>query len=340
MQSVFRTSARSLPVALLAVATLLIKAGATSPTPNSDEEFNLGLTFQKETREVSAPAEKTVLLERAVVHLRAAVAVRHDFYRAHVVCGSSLLELAQMSGNSRQQLTWAKAAEEEFAMATHCSNADWVVYHAWGSLLLYEVQAGLKSTGEQPETLREARDRFRAALKLVAYSGDRARIEIGSAQCDYLLAQRSRDPIECRTLYQQVASDLDAATRGSARAKTAEMYSLWGAAFLQLGKLNNDPMLLRQGIERLLTGLETSDGKDAQTNYNLACAYALLGQPDAGLRHLHTCLANDPQRIFYKIAANDQDLNGLRSTPEFNRIVGSESLDPSSPLSDPQPLSR
>lgn len=322
-----------------AIIVLLFTALPVFAVGDSEEQFNLGLTFQKESHEFGASVEKTVLLQRAVVHFRSAVASRPDFYRAHVACGSTLLELAQASTDSRQRLISAQAAEEQFKIAARSSNADWAVYHAWGSLLLYEVQAGLKSTEEQPETLREARDRFRAGLKLVAYSGDRSRMEIGSAQCEYLFALRIRDPIEQRALYQQVATDLEAATRGSERAKTAEVYALWGAAFVQLGKLTNDPMLLRQGIERLLTGLETGDGKDAQTNYNLACAYALLGQTDAGLRHLHACLANDPQRVFYKIAASDQDLNGLRSTPEFNRIFRPEPLDPSSPLLEPQPLS-
>lgn len=322
-----------------AIVALLFTAAPVFAVGVSEEQFNLGLTFQKESHEVGAPAEKTVLLERAVVHFRNAVASRPDFYRAHVSWGSTLLELAQASTDSRRRLESAHAAEEQFEMAGHCSNTDWVVYQAWGSLLIYEVQGSVGTIADQPALLRKACDKLKIGLKLAAYSGDRAKLEIELSQCEYLLAERSRDPIEQRTLYQQVAADLDAATRGSARARTAEVYSLWGATFLQLGKRNNDHMLIRQGIERLLTGLETGDEKDAQTNYNLACAYALLGQPDAGLRHLRTCLANDPQRVFYKIAVEDQDLNGLRSTPEFNRIFDPEALDSSNSLLEPQSLS-
>jgi hypothetical protein len=306
---------------------------------NSDEQFNLGVTFQRESHEASAPTEKMVLLERAIVHFGDAGTKRSDFYRAQFAWGSCLYELTQLTSNAAQRLAYAKAAEGRFAVASRCADADWMVYHAWGSLLVHEAQATTTEIERQTKMLLEARTKYEASRKLVAYRGDRAKIEIDLSKCEYLLAERSRDQIERRTLYQQVATDLDAATRGSERAKTAEVYSLWGAAFLQLGKLNDDHMLIRQGIERLLTGLETGDGKDAQSNYNLACAYALLGQTDAGLRHLHACLANDPRRVFYKIAASDQDLNGLRSTPEFNRIFGSEPLDPSSPLLEPQPLS-
>ena len=68
-----------------------------------EEQFKLGLTFQKESHDVGIAAEKMVLLERAAAHFRNAVATRPDFYRGHVAYGSTLLELAQASTDSRQR---------------------------------------------------------------------------------------------------------------------------------------------------------------------------------------------------------------------------------------------
>ena len=201
-----------------ALVVLLFLAAPAFAADDAEEQFKLGLTFQKESHDVGLAAEKMVLLDRAVAHFRNAVASRPDFYRAHVACGSTLLELAQASTDSRQRLRSVHAADEQFEAAAHCSNTDWYIYHAWATLLIYEVQRNVSAIADQPALLRKACDKLKLGLKLAAYSGDRVKLEIDLSQSEYLLAERSRDPIEQRTLYQQVATDLDTATRGSERA--------------------------------------------------------------------------------------------------------------------------
>lgn len=88
-------------------------------------------------------------------------------------------------------------------------------------------------------------------------------------------------------------------------------------------------------VERAVVHLRNA----VEARHDFACAYALLGETAPSLRHLQACLANDPQRIFCKIATSDRDLGALRSTPEFSRIFLSESTDLPNSLLTTQPFS-
>ena len=67
-------------------------------------------------------------------------------------------------------------------------------------------------------------------------------------------------------------------------------------------------------------GLELHPG-NASLLYNLACAEALAGEPDAALEHLAGA-ATDPR--FRKFAETDTDLDSLRDDPRFSEALGSQ----------------
>ena len=98
-------------------------------------------------------------------------------------------------------------------------------------------------------------------------------------------------------------------------ANTPQLHAHWGVALVEYAKLTNDRgMMLREAIGQLATALEKgAQGMDV--HYNLACAYALLEEPDNAMRHLRICVDNDDARhTYYNAAVQDSDFFSLRST--------------------------
>ena len=56
--------------------------------------------------------------------------------------------------------------------------------------------------------------------------------------------------------------------------------------------------------------------------YNLACAYARLGETDQAIAHLKTACTMNPEAVSW--AAGDPDLLVLKGTGEFDEIVGAQ----------------
>ena len=99
----------------------------------------------------------------------------------------------------------------------------------------------------------------------------------------------------------------------------AAVNATYGLAVLQLAHLDNDRQLYHQAVERLLTALE-KEPKNPDTHYNLACAYALLRQTEAAVRHLRLCLELDSKQNFRLRASHDPDLVLLRDNPKYAKL--------------------
>jgi quercetin dioxygenase-like cupin family protein len=71
-----------------------------------------------------------------------------------------------------------------------------------------------------------------------------------------------------------------------------------------------------EAMQMLREGLETKPDNPAIL-YNLACAEALAGYPDAALEHLNAAVAGD--EVFREPAQTDRDLASIRDDPRFPR---------------------
>jgi tetratricopeptide (TPR) repeat protein len=139
-----------------------------------------------------------------------------------------------------------------------------------------------------------------------------------------LLAKSSPGSTNQRALYRQSIEKFESAAKIETEAKTSRVYGLWGVALLELGKADNDRMLMREAAERLQTATQI-EPNNGELRYNLACAFALLDQPEDGMRHLKICLDNDPDHTYFNAASKDPDFDNLRSTAEYYRIFPNES---------------
>jgi tetratricopeptide (TPR) repeat protein len=281
--------------------------------------LNAGLAFQKKADATTSPEEATALLQKAAEQYRQAAIQKPDLYRAHALWAHCLHLLVRRTADPAQRQALAQTAREQFAKAAGCEGADWQLYDEWGALLDYYANHLPSGSAERRAARVAAKDAFENSLKLAPYKADHARVEHDLGFTLVTLGLESHDLTEQRALFQRAIARFDSATRVPTVADTARVYGMWGVALLQLGKLNNDHMLIRQAIERLQTALERNP-HDPETNYNLACTYALLDHASDSLRYLRACLDNDPHRTFYNNAATDPDLDALRRTPEYNQI--------------------
>jgi tetratricopeptide (TPR) repeat protein len=150
-----------------------------------------------------------------------------------------------------------------------------------------------------------------------------------------LLAQSATEEAAKRGLYQEAIRQFASAGQVASVAGTPRLYTHWGVALLEYGKLTNDRQVLWQAVERLLTALE-DDPHNLEARYNLVCVYALMNEPDKAMRNLRICLENDDAgRTYYQAAARDPDLNSLRRTPAYNEIFGEKPSSSADSLNKP-----
>lgn len=304
---------------------MAVHAEENDPAPNPERLLDSGRAFQKWAEDAPNPSVAVENFQKAIEQYRMAIQARPDYYRAHALWAHCLHQLCLRVTDAQQRRVLAQAAAERFAQAARCPGVEWNLYHEWGSLLSYQVEKFTTDRAQRSTLLTAGRKAYEQALELTRFSGERAKVERDLGMCLLLLGEEDTDPAKQRKYLTEAISRFESATRVEAQAQTARIYGLWGVALLRLARLNsNDRMMIRQGIERLQTSLEKAPD-NLEMRYNLACAYALLNQPENALRHLRLCLENDDaRRTYFNAAAQDPDLNALRSTAEYNQIFGQQ----------------
>jgi tetratricopeptide (TPR) repeat protein len=320
---------------LMLTATCVVRAQQDVQSPNPNRFVDTGMAYQKWAQEAKTPAEAVENLQKAIELYAQAVKTQPDLYRAQAMWARCLHQLAARVSDPHQRRTLAEAARSRFAQAARCPGVEWTLYHEWGKLLSYEVENLSPDPKQRHLLLAEAKQVFEKALEMTRFSGERATVERDLGMCLLLLAQDSLNPTQQRTLYEQAIAKFESATRVESQSRTPRIYGVWGVALLRLGKLNGDRMMIRQGIERLQTSLE-KDPDNVEMRYNLACAYALLDQPENAMRHLRLCLdKDDDRRTYFNAASQDPDLNSLRRTTEYNELFAPRPLTAPNALTQP-----
>jgi tetratricopeptide (TPR) repeat protein len=322
---------RLLSLLTLSLAVCLAAFGdnaTNAPPPDLSQLLEAGKAFQKAAEEAKTPGQAADNYQKAIEQFSHAATVAPDSYHAHFLYGHSLYTTALHTTDRGQRRTLILAAREQYRAAAPCAGVDWLLYREWGAMLTNEIDLLAGSTAERRAILEEAIDSLNAGLNLTRFSVERATIERELGVALLLRAKSSPASPGQRALYKQAIEKFESATKVGTEAKTARIYGLWGVALLEIGKGDNDRMLMGQAVERLQTALDM-DAANVEIRYTLACAYALLDQPEAGMRHLKTCLESDPDRTYYRAASKDPDLANLRGTAEYNQIFSDESsVDP------------
>jgi tetratricopeptide (TPR) repeat protein len=267
---------------------------------------------------------------QAIAQCDAAAKMKQNFFGAHALAAHCYYRLAQLETAPQPHHDLVEIAGARFALAAHCPGATAALYDEWGNMLMQEATA-CENIVERRGLLLQAKQAFESGFKLTDFSGQHAKVQRDLGMCLTLLAESTGDEAEKRTLYDEAIGQFTAAAKVDAVAATPQLHAHWGVALVEYAKLMNDPMMLREAIEQLGTALEKG-AQGMEVHYNLACAYALLDQPDNAMRHLRICVDNDDAKhTYYNAAVQDPDFWSLRSTRDFNEMTSAKQPPPIAP---------
>jgi tetratricopeptide (TPR) repeat protein len=282
-----------------------------------------GIDYQKAASKTNTAAA-IELYGQAIQSFRAATEFAPEQFPGHYLWGVCLAQLSDLSTNAAQSKLLMQQALGRLTLASYHPQATADVFVQLGHLLASRVVGWQSTPAGRKEVLEQADKVLRDGLAHARFSGDTARLQAQLATCHVLLGVGSEDKAYQREQYQEALKMFDAASAVKSMEANAEMYGTWGIALLKLGQLNKDRLMIRNAAERFQSALDTDPSKN-EYRYNLACAFTQLNQPDLALRHLRECLEDDPRGIFRASAERDPDLENLRYTEEYKRIMGSSS---------------
>ena len=284
----------------------------------AQDRLALGLDLSKQANNAPENDKAVELLEQAAQAFAEANQLQPDCNAALESWAQCLTQLAKRASKRAQQLKYAESAKEQFARAATLT-ATPRLYLQWGAFLRYVGEDLATNPADRLLAIRESAKVLRQGLVLRGTASDQTLISRELAMTLTLQALADQRPTERGWALQRAVKLFTASSSGSPPLESVHAFNLWGAALVQLGKLQNDRFMIRQGIEQLLTAFE-KEPRNCDTNYKLACAYALTEQPYHAMRHLRIGLDNDRSRALYRTAAGDPDLDSLRKTREFKEM--------------------
>ena len=321
---------------LLALLALAVSAPAETGAGTSDRDalYRSALEFQAQAENNQLVPEGINNFRQAIAKCDAATKSQPDFYDAQALAAHCYNRLAQRQAAAPEHADLIKMAQERFALAAVCSGARGALYREWGLMLLLEAGPE-KTQKERDSLLRESRRVFETGLTLSGPTADRANLESDLGHCLTLLAKNTDDLDDQHALCDEALRRFNSAAKNEAVASQAELHARWGAALVESAKLTTSRTLFQQGVEQLEAALgKGSQSVDAQ--YNLSCAYAMLGQSDQALTHLRSCLNNkEGRRLYYQAAAHAPELRSLEALPAYNALFDDKESGSSSNAAKP-----
>ncbi len=306
-------------ICVVVTSSLMAQGQPDAFVTGSEKSYQAAFEFQKRAESSKSSQESAVNFSNAVAQCDLALKLRPDFYRAQALAAHCYYRWARLSGASSQHRDLVQAAKERFALAARCTGVQSALFREWGAMLMAESSLEAAAGARQAE-LRQAKTVLESGLESATYTGERARLQQDIGICLLLLARNTEDEPGKRAWYEAADRQFDAASKVESVANLPELDARWGAGLVDYGKLTNDRELLRKAVEKLGTAME-KDEQNQEVQYNLACAYALLDQPDQALRHLRICLENDnAQHIYLNAVAKDPDFASLRDTAEYKEM--------------------
>jgi tetratricopeptide (TPR) repeat protein len=325
-------------ITLVQVLTVFLLAAASTGFAQTNESvadanssYKAAWKFQKLAEGAVSTNEAKTNFHQAIAQCDAATKVQQSFFGAHALAAHCYYRLAQMEPALQPHHDLIETARARFAVAARCPGVTAALHDEWGNMLLQEVTAS-ETPAERHKLLLEARQIFESGLKLTDFSGQHASVQRDLGICLTLLAESTGDATEKRTIYEEAIRHFTAAAKVDAVGNTPQLHAHWGVALVEYSKLMNDRMMLRDAIEQLGTALEKG-AQGMEVHYNLACAYALLEEPDNAMRHLRICVDNDDaKRTYYNAAVQDPDFWSLRRTRDYNELIASRQPPPIAPV--------
>jgi tetratricopeptide (TPR) repeat protein len=271
---------------------------------------------------------------QVVANCEDAIHLQPDSFDAHFLLASCLFEVVKRSVEGEKRRSLARAAREQFLISMRCPGADWRPYLLGSQFTVREIGNLAKTPAEKAALVGESRKALETGMGLTTNISVRARFEGELANVIMMELEFTADPSQQRALSEQAIKLLESASNAQGDASPALWDDVWGVALIKLGKLDNDPARFQQAIDRLHRCLTRDPGR-VPARYNLACGYALIGQPELAMTHLATCLDTEMGKKFHRSAREDPDLTSVRNLPEAAPLFAQPGKKVSIPVASP-----
>lgn len=260
------------------------------------------------------PSDRLQLLQKATERFAVAAQLQTDSTAIQTTWAQSLARLADEAPTADARREFARQAATHFAAV---AKPNWQTYFSWGALL-QSAANNFSASDEQPRRLfQEAAGKFELAMKTTRVPSERRMAQRELAASLVTRATLLPPPERSALLDRALALCADLAPSPD----ESRINAIWGRALILTGQAGNSRMQLRQAIEKFSAALSIEPG-NLELLYRLATANALLENRPQAMRHLQACLQSDPSDAYRRMAAEDTDLDSLRSLPEFHELIG------------------
>ncbi len=270
-------------------------------------------------------AEGRVLEERgqwagALEKYRAAAQMRPELVEPHLRQIMAQRRLLAQAQRESEQAALVTAIRERFAAAAKCGDADWRVYSHWASFLSEVAVPRATGANERRLVFEEALGLTDTAVMQAPAGSDLARAQVQRATLLTVFAPEVADEGRQLALYEEACELFDAATQTDPVGSGQQVSDSRAVAMLHHGRLSGD----RDRKNAALALFRESVAKapaDVVRRYNLACAYAALGEGDGAYQELARCLREDKGALVFGAVTKDAEWARLRTEERFQKLL-------------------
>lgn len=237
----------------------------------------------------------------------------------YILWGETLLLIGDLPVDSRTRLACFQGAVEKCRKAVELAPDDWDSYNKWAVILSTKLPDYAVNDQARFELYKESATLYAKAAERVRFSSEIGSVYANWADVLVRAARVSSDRNVKQSLLREALEKFDRAAK--VRPGAAGTYAMWGSALTDLGKVTHLRNDFRDAIEKLNTSLGLRPDEPG-TLYNLACVYALLGDPVLAVQNLKKCFDADRAQVYRQSAAQDADLASLRGNADFDELVG------------------
>ncbi|MCS7048182.1 MAG: tetratricopeptide repeat protein [Verrucomicrobiae bacterium] len=218
-------------------------------------------------------------------------------------------------GPAAERARWLREAYRCYAKAAEL-RPTWEVFRDWAVFLRNDLGMREADPDTLPLVLKESVQRFEQALELTQFTADRLKVQLDLATTLVRLGMSLPEDAPVAPYYERALRLLPEVLKREEYTTQALPYHVWGLAHLGLARPHRNRLMLHQALERFHTALQY-EPDNPEVRYNLACAYALLGDSTAAIRELRACLERARGGPYANLLATDSDFDGIRHLPEF-----------------------
>lgn len=296
---------------VVGVMTLAV-ASAQNPV---EELFAAGLELHQQAELTTTSDDARRLLEHAIDQYVAAVDRNPQHYPSLAMWAVAICQLAELEppGPKREELV--ERARRRVLAAEESPQSDGRAMIHWTRFLLRRELARGRAPAELAQWVSDCRVALQRVVATTSVPEFRADAQMLLGECLVRLGVWETNAATARVLLNEGLPLLRDAR--AQRTTDPAVFFITGLGLIQLGQLDNDPMLYVEAVKPLERAVELNPN-ECLTRFLLARALALCGRPMAAFERLRPCLNRPGALGIWTEIDQLPEFAAMRSLPEYH----------------------